>query len=185
MRTAGSGASGYQDLGESISGRSKTKCPEVEVDTVCSRNNNRVCVAGAWWESRERERDQGYTKDPKAPDQPEHSRLLLLLEWEEIHWRVWTEGHATIWLTFHLFIWPLHTACGTLFSQPGIKPVPPATEAWTLNHWITREDFVLSFMKTTSAVELRIESKVVNGGWREISEKTTVVGQAGDESHSD
>ena len=40
-------------------------------------------------------------------------------------------------------------------------------------------------MKTTSAVELRIESKVVNGGWGEISEKTTVVGQAGDESHSD
>ena len=63
--------------------------------------------------------------------------------------------------------------------------MPPATEAWTLNHWITREDLVLSFMKTTSAVELRIESKVVNGGWQEISEKTTVVGQAGDESHSD
>ena len=80
MRTAGSGASGYQDLGESISGRSKTKCPEVEVDTVCSRNNNRVCVAGAWWESGERERDQGYTKDTKAPDQPQHSRLLPLLE---------------------------------------------------------------------------------------------------------
>ena len=29
---------------------------------------------------RERERDQQYTKDAKAPDQPEHSRLLLLLE---------------------------------------------------------------------------------------------------------
>ena len=79
MRTAGSGASGYQDLGESISGRSNTKCPEVEVDTVCSRNNNRVCVAGHGGKA-ERERDQGYTKDPKAPDQPEHSRLLLLLE---------------------------------------------------------------------------------------------------------
>lgn len=63
--------------------------------------------------------------------------------------------------------------------------MPPATEEWTLNHWITSEVLVLSFMKTTSAVELRIESKVVNGGWQEISEKTTVVGQAGDESHSD
>ena len=80
MRTAGRRASGYQHLGESISGRSKTKCPEVEVDTECSRKNNRVCVAGAWWESGERERDQGYTKDAKAPDQPERSRLLLLLE---------------------------------------------------------------------------------------------------------
>ena len=28
----------------------------------------------------ERERDQRYTKDAKAPDQPEHSRILLLLE---------------------------------------------------------------------------------------------------------
>ena len=63
--------------------------------------------------------------------------------------------------------------------------MPPATEEWTLNHWITREDLVLSFMKTTSVAELRIESKVVNSGWGEISEKTTVVGQAGDESHSD
>ena len=53
--------------------------------------------------------------------------------------------------------------------------MPPATEEWTLNHWITSEVLVLSFMKTTSAVELRIESMVVNGGWREISEKTTVV----------
>ena len=65
MRTAGSGASGYQHLGESIWGRSKTKCPEVEVDTECSRKNNRVCVAGAWWETGERERDRGHTKDPK------------------------------------------------------------------------------------------------------------------------
>ena len=56
---------------------------------------------------------------------------------------------------------------------------------WSLNHWATREDLALSFMKATSAVELRIDSNVVNGGRGEISEKTTVVGQAGDESHSD
>ena len=58
-------------------------------------------------------------------------------------------------------------------------------EKWSLNHWATREGLALSFMKTTSTVELRIDSKVVNGGSGEISEKTTVVGQAGDESHSD
>ena len=23
--------------------------------------------------------------------------------------------------------------------QPGIEPMPPAVEAWSLNHWITRE----------------------------------------------
>ena len=30
-------------------------------------------------------------------------------------------------------------ACGILVSQPGIKPVPPALEAWSLNHWTARE----------------------------------------------
>ena len=40
-------------------------------------------------------------------------------------------------------------------------------------------------MKTTSAVELRKDCKVVNGRRGEISEKTTVVGQAEDEIHSD
>ena len=26
-----------------------------------------------------------------------------------------------------------------LSSQPGIEPVPPALEAWNLNHWTTRK----------------------------------------------
>ena len=29
--------------------------------------------------------------------------------------------------------------CGILASRPGIKPVPSALEAWSLNHWVTRE----------------------------------------------
>ena len=65
MRTAGSGASGYQDLGESISGRSNTKCPEVEVDTVCSRNNNRVCVAGHGGKAEREKEIKGTPKIPK------------------------------------------------------------------------------------------------------------------------
>ena len=33
-----------------------------------------------------------------------------------------------------------HTkACGILVLQPGIKPMPPVLEAWSLNHWTTRE----------------------------------------------
>ena len=34
-----------------------------------------------------------------------------------------------------------HTAqhVGILVPQPGIEPVPPAVEAWSLNHWTTRE----------------------------------------------
>ena len=31
-----------------------------------------------------------------------------------------------------LFFWPCHAACGTLVSQPGIKPRPPAVEARVL-----------------------------------------------------
>ena len=30
-------------------------------------------------------------------------------------------------------------ACGILVPQPGIKPVIPALEAWSLNHWTARE----------------------------------------------
>ena len=29
--------------------------------------------------------------------------------------------------------------CGILVPQPGIKPMPPAVEVWSLNHWTTRE----------------------------------------------
>ena len=28
---------------------------------------------------------------------------------------------------------------GSYFPEPGIKPAPPAVEAWTLNHWTARE----------------------------------------------
>ena len=30
-------------------------------------------------------------------------------------------------------------ACGTLVPPPGIEPVPLAVEAWSPNHWTTRE----------------------------------------------
>ena len=32
-----------------------------------------------------------------------------------------------------------YTACGILVSCAGIQPTPLAVEAWSLNHWITRE----------------------------------------------
>ena len=35
----------------------------------------------------------------------------------------------------YLFLWP-HMG---LVPQPGIKPMPPALEAWRLNHWTSRE----------------------------------------------
>ena len=33
-------------------------------------------------------------------------------------------------------IWPHH---GILVPQPGIKPLPPAVEVWSVNHWTTGE----------------------------------------------
>ena len=40
----------------------------------------------------------------------------------------------------HTHIWPRQTtACGILVSWPRIEPAPLALEAWSLNHWTTRE----------------------------------------------
>ena len=52
-------------------------------------------------------------------------------------------GRETSWsfMTLILFFsfWPYCALCGILVPQPGIKPAPPALEAWSLNHWTTRE----------------------------------------------
>ena len=37
------------------------------------------------------------------------------------------------------FFWLHHTACGILVPHLGIEPMPPAVEAWSLNHWTNRE----------------------------------------------
>ena len=37
------------------------------------------------------------------------------------------------------FFQSCHTACGILVPRPGIKPMPPAVDAWSLNHWTARE----------------------------------------------
>ena len=34
---------------------------------------------------------------------------------------------------------PRHAACSILVPQPGMEPVPPAVEVWSLNHWTARE----------------------------------------------
>ena len=49
-------------------------------------------------------------------------------------------GILALFSIFPLFcFWLCHTACRILVPQPGIKPAPPALEAWSLNHWTTRE----------------------------------------------
>ena len=46
---------------------------------------------------------------------------------------------ATCNRLFFSFFWPHCTASGILVAPPGIKPMPLATGAWTLNHWTARE----------------------------------------------
>ena len=37
------------------------------------------------------------------------------------------------------YFWLHHTTCGILIPQPGIKPVSPALEAQSPNHWTAKE----------------------------------------------
>ena len=39
-------------------------------------------------------------------------------------------------MLYHFFnFWPHYAGCELLVPQPGIKPVPPAVEAHSPNHW--------------------------------------------------
>ena len=48
-----------------------------------------------------------------------------------------------------LFFWLCCVACGILIPHPGIGPVPPTAEAWSLNHWTTREVPIYSHLNQT------------------------------------
>ena len=39
----------------------------------------------------------------------------------------------------HLFFWLHRKACKILVSQSELEPTLPTVEAWSLNHWTTRE----------------------------------------------
>ena len=47
---------------------------------------------------------------------------------------------------------------GSLFPKPEIKPMPPAVEAWSLNHWISME---VSCQVFNGAIDKRLSSNVV------------------------
>ena len=42
----------------------------------------------------------------------------------------------------YVYFWWCCRTCRFLVPQPGIKPVPPAVEAWSLNHW-ARNTFLI------------------------------------------
>ena len=41
-------------------------------------------------------------------------------------------------------------ACGILVTQPGGKPVRPAVDAWSLNHYMAREVSIIYIFKRLS-----------------------------------
>ena len=43
------------------------------------------------------------------------------------------------YFNFFFFFWSHCTVCGILVPQSGIEPLPPALEAWSLNHWTVRK----------------------------------------------
>ena len=45
----------------------------------------------------------------------------------------------TFFILLVFIFWPHHIVCGILVPWPRIKPMPPALETWSLNHWIARE----------------------------------------------
>ena len=45
------------------------------------------------------------------------------------------------------FFFIICMACSILVPQPGIKPIPPAVETWSLNHWTAREIPCLLFRR--------------------------------------
>ena len=49
------------------------------------------------------------------------------------------KGHFCFVLVFGFSFWPCHAPCGILVPRPGMEPVPPAMEVWSLNHWTTGE----------------------------------------------
>ena len=48
---------------------------------------------------------------------------------------------------FFFFFRPRHAACRILVPRPGIKPMPPALGAQSLNHWAAREVPLKYFLK--------------------------------------
>ena len=50
-----------------------------------------------------------------------------------------THTHTYIYIYIYFFFFSCTVVCGILVPWPGIRPVPPALEAWSLNHWTARE----------------------------------------------
>lgn len=51
-------------------------------------------------------------------------------------------SYFLLFLLFYLlfkYFWPFHVAYGVLAPRPGVKPLPPTLEVWSLNRWTTSD----------------------------------------------
>ena len=51
-----------------------------------------------------------------------------------------------------IYFWPHQVACRILIPPPGIQPAPPVFEAWSLNHWTTREVLKVWFWREAESL---------------------------------
>ena len=61
--------------------------------------------------------------------------------------------------------WPRQAACGILVHWPGIKPAPPAVEAWSPNHWTAREFPLSFFLSIYRSIYLPIKMLIAHPRW--------------------
>ena len=67
--------------------------------------------------------------------------------------------HVTIFFFFFSNFWLCCTACGIFVPQPGIKLVFLAVEAWSPNHWTTRQapcDYIRIFLGSSQSWNLLV-----------------------------
>ena len=99
--------------------------------------------------------------DKENPDE-EENQLPVPAGWFLEFVSLSTEGGIlhkmppSLVVTVYIF-WPCHTACGIPVPRPGIKPVPPAVEAQSLNHWTTKEVPSLYFLWGISYVSFQCQ----------------------------
>ena len=63
-------------------------------------------------------------------------------------------------MSIHMYLFMAYRALGILISCPGIEPIPPAVEGWSLNHWTAREVLVTGkFKKKLISILKHIISK--------------------------
>ena len=85
----------------------------------------------------------GCARDSGAGARPLQTVLPMMLSSSlqclQVHRQSFFFYELYLFLMCIYFLAVPYSTCGILVSQPGIQPTPPALEAWSPNHWTTRE----------------------------------------------